>query len=145
MLMVEPRHWIAAYQGTPWPTQFRGEAEIRATVTTLSQTEWRAAREGTRLPGIEREEANGFPTLVEADQTAIQATFFSPGSSCTRSGGGWRARWEDDEGSCRTRTIRANNCSLPSRNGQDVEGVRAGAVCVSRFPSSTRAVVSCVR
>lgn len=31
-VVLEPRHWIAAYQGTPWPTtQFRGEPEIRAT------------------------------------------------------------------------------------------------------------------
>jgi len=59
-VVLEPRHWIAAYQGTPWPTtQFRGEPEIRATVTKLAQTGWGAAREGTRY---RTREANGFPT-----------------------------------------------------------------------------------
>lgn len=87
-VVLEPRLWIAAYQGTPWPTtQFRGEPEIRATHPLQPSS----CREGTRY---RTRQANGFS--LPGRQIKLGHLFFSRTWFFEEAGGsgrgGWRAK-----------------------------------------------------
>lgn len=89
-VVLEPRHWIAAYRGLPGPPPSFGESPRSEPLTHCNQAR---AAEGTRY---RTRQANGFPYLGGRSNCSIQATFFSRTRFFEGAGGsgrgGWRAK-----------------------------------------------------